>query len=1327
MRVILSAWSPMVVLFCLLGTSGASAQTMEDQLRLEGADSLARAARQDGDPRRGAIVFYQTYLSCRQCHRVGEDSTLGPDLATHQTGIDDAYLVESVLEPSRKIREGYETINLLLRDGTVTTGILLQRDAETVRIREVSNVETTREIQVDDIDDLVENQTSIMPSGQVNQLTNRQQFLDLVRYLMAISEGGPAVAAELEPAAALYAAKPLPDYESNIDHAGIIKSLDRKAYLRGEAIYNRLCVNCHGTRSEPGSLPTSLKFATGKFKNGNDPHSMYQTLTRGFGMMVPQSWMVPTQKYDVIHYIRQSYLKSENRSQYFEVDEAYLQTLPKGTTRGPAPSTVHPWEQMDYGPNLVMTLEVGDDGRNFAYKGNAIRLDRGPGGISRGNHWMVFDYDTLRVAAGWSGKQFCDWNGINFNDRHAVHPRIVGELHFQNLTGPGWGRPSDGSFDDVRLVGRDGRRYGPLPRDWAHYEGMYYHGAETIISYRVGDTDILEMPGIIMSGDVPIFTRTLNLGPRTTDLVMQVVHHDEDTPQVERQGDMLLIGAPSEESLDSDRQIGMPGSRFENSKYVEVANPERVDWHSGDFTLAARIRTSQDGTIVARAANQDEWTPDGMTWFIRGGHLVFDIGWVGAVNGTTRVVDGKWHDIAMTYQAETGKIQFHVDGRIDGNQGRLKPKAPLDDPTIRIGFTASNFPRHSFFEGDIERVRYWNRILEPFEIAGADPESSGLTETIAATETSDEVDASRASDWDLNDVQDQQVLNRLDRHNIGNIVFGKVVSGSSKSPWWTAAGLAGDSTGAQWLTVDRDLRLRIPAGGAPRQLVVWTTSFDDVATLKSVQESFNAQVLDLDLKKKTGGGPSRWPQELLTEATIGQDSGPLATDVLQRPTTNPWFCRLRLTGFDFSPDGDAAYVSTWDGSIWKVKGLNQLPDSNPAKAEGKSTIAWRRIASGLFQPLGVKLVDGKVYVTCRDQICLLHDLNGDEEIDYFENFNNDHQVTDHFHEFAMGLQTDDRGNFYYAKSARHALTALVPHHGTLLRVSPDGARTEIVANGFRAANGVCINPDGTFIVTDQEGHWNPKNRINYVKEDGFYGNMFGYHDVTDASDSAMEQPLCWITNSFDRSPAELLWVDSPRWGPLNHRLLNLSYGYGKVYVVPHETVEGQVQGGMCELPIDPFPTGVMRGRFHPNDGQLYTCGMFAWAGSQTQPGGFYRIRYTGRPIHLPIDLAARRGEIKIEFSGELAPSAASDPGNYAVKVWSLERTENYGSKHFDEHSLPVTGAMLSKDGRTVTLAIPDIAPTWCMEIKYELTDAGGHPFTGTIHNTIHHLSDDPRE
>jgi hypothetical protein len=409
-------------------------------------------------------------------------------------------------------------------------------------------------------------------------------------------------------------------------------------------------------------------------------------------------------------------------------------------------------------------------------------------------------------------------------------------------------------------------------------------------------------------------------------------------------------------------------------------------------------------------------------------------------------------------------------------------------------------------------------------------------------------------------------------------------------------------------------------------------------------------------------------------------------------------------------------VCSWDGDVWLVDGFLK-----------GDQLTWQRIASGLYQPLGLKIVDGKIHLTCRDQLAVLHDLNGDEEIDYFECLNNDHQVTEHFHEFAMGLQTDAEGNFYYAKSGRHALEAVVPHHGTLLKVSRDGSTTEILANGFRAANGVCLNPDGSFVVTDQEGFWNPKNRINWVtlaedRKPKFYGNMFGYHDVKDSSDDAMEPPLCWITNAFDRSPGELLWVNSDRWGPLNGSLLNLSYGYGKVFLVPHESVDlkgkgRQMQGGMIELPIPAFPTGVMRGRFHPADGQLYLCGMFAWAGSATTPGGLYRLRATGQPMHLPAELHATTKGIKLRFTEPLHPDSVKAE-NVQLKVWSLKRTANYGSEHHNEHALDITGVELSDDGLTLTV-LADIKPTWCMEIRYSLQATDGKAITGVIHNTIH--------
>ena len=158
---------------------------------------------------------------------------------------------------------------------------------------------------------------------------------------------------------------------------------------------------------------------------------------------------------------------------------------------------------------------------------------------------------------------------------------------------------------------------------------------------------------------------------------------------------------------------------------------------------------------------------------------------------------------------------------------------------------------------------------------------------------------------------------------------------------------------------------------------------------------------------------------------------------------------------------------------------------------------------------------------------------------------------------------------------------------------------------------------------------------------------------------------------------------------------------------------------MCALPLPPFLTGVMRGRFSPVDGQLYTCGMYAWAGNQTSPGGFYRVRYTGQPADLPVGLKARVKTLEVTFTDPLDPAAAADVKTYAVKVWGLKRTQNYGSKHIDEHPLTVTKAELLADGKTVRLELPDLAPTWGMEVKDGLAGADGRPVAGVIHNTIH--------
>ncbi|MFT5130319.1 MAG: hypothetical protein ACI8W8_003950 [Rhodothermales bacterium] len=612
--------------------------------------------------------------------------------------------------------------------------------------------------------------------------------------------------AQSPPAALLLPESALPGYEADINHAQLIRNSSKGVLHLGKEVYQQVCHNCHGDLRFPGSVPNSLRFAEGEFQHGSDPHTMYQTITRGWRLMVPQVQLTPREKYGVIHYIRDHFLHPHNPSEFFKVTDDYLAGLPKGTSSGPEPVKREPWKEMDYGQFLIGTFEIADEQQrtqpwpkgektdfvapdaNIAHKAIAIRLDAGAGGVSQGKQWLAFEHDTMRVAAVWQGEGFIDWQGINLNGRHVARPRTVGKPTLQSANAPAWANPQTGTFEDLRIKGLDGRRYGPLPRDWAHYKGLYRHGGDTVISYSIGQSKILESHGLTPAGH---FVRQLNVGKSPHPLSLRI-----------------------------------PGKR-----------------------ISVQSSTGK---------------PPG-TASLRGG------GWI------------------LTILAEDTPANFAIT-----------------------------------FNG---------------------------------------------------------------------------------------------------------------SGGIAK-----------------------------DLQPITEGGPAQWPETFQAPILRGTQDGAFQWDSFALPVANPWQSRLRASGVDFTPDGKAAIVCCWDGDVWRIDNIAD---------ESANSATWRRIASGLFQPLGVKLIGEDIFVSCRDQIVRLRDLNGDGETDFYESFNSDHQVTEHFHEFAMGLQADDAGNLYYAKSARHARTPLVPHHGTLVKVSADGAKTEILANGFRAANGVCRNPDGSFFVTDQEGHWNP--------------------------------------------------------------------------------------------------------------------------------------------------------------------------------------------------------------------------------------------------------------
>ncbi len=748
--------------------------------------------------------------------------------------------------------------------------------------------------------------------------------------------------------------------------------------------------------------------------------------------------------------------------------------------------TGHPWSDMDYGPFKVHSyiVEPGND----ANKGIAIRLDDGPGGVAKGNEFLLFDTDTLRWAAGWTGRGFMDWNSINYNGRHVVEPAIVGDMVFTNPDAPGWSR-ADGDFRDTRITGRGGRRFGPQDPRVARWLGLYLHGSQVVLHYRVGDTEVLEL-GASEGG--ALFSRTLDIGPRNVDLVVQV-------------------------------------------------------------------------------ANQQ----GGQAW---------------------------------------------SDGKAAGFR-KPRPNGP-------------------------------------------------------------------------------------DR-------------GEHSGP--TVAALVGAPAAVQWVEGDGDdLRLSVPAGDEPVRFKIvigrrGRSNAGFLATADGIEPA-------VDLEPLTRGGPRRWTETIATESRVlGRRNGPFELEAITTPLDNPYRSWMRLGGFDFLDGGRRAVVATWMGDVWLVDGLG---------SEDIEAVTWKRFATGMYEPLGVNTRGGEIFVTSRDQITRLHDLNGDGEADRYEAFNHDAQASAHYHEFAVGLEADNEGNFYYAKAAGHDFDARIPQHGTILRVAADGSETEIIANGFRAPNGLVVNPDGSVIVTDQEGHWIPENRINWVEPGTFHGYMRAWREP-DRDPDDFVQPVTWIHHDVDRSPSAPVWVRSPRWGELDASLIYLSYGNGKMFSVLFDqafsTSDGPPrQAAVTELPVTAAPTGLIRGRFNPADDHLYVCGLFAWAGDRTQPGGFYRVRRTDRPLRIPRTYETARDGIVVRFTTALDPDAAADPGNYSMRIWRYLRQASYGSEDYHvlgegvgEDVLAIPTATLSEDGRSVFVEIPDMLPVQQYHLEMNLRSADGDRIREFLHGTIH--------
>lgn len=400
----------------------------------------------------------------------------------------------------------------------------------------------------------------------------------------------------------------------------------------------------------------------------------------------------------------------------------------------------------------------------------------------------------------------------------------------------------------------------------------------------------------------------------------------------------------------------------------------------------------------------------------------------------------------------------------------------------------------------------------------------------------------------------------------------------------------------------------------------------------------------------------------------------------------------KVAGMDFLPDGRLV-VSTWDAS-GAVYILENVETGDPKK------IRVKRIAAGLAEPLGLKVVDGDIYVLQKQELTKLVDTDGDDIIDEYQCFAKGWRASANFHEFAFGLVYKE-GYFYAALAI-----AINPggastrpqglDRGKVVKISAKDGSIEFIARGLRTPDGVGIGPDGEVFVADNQGDWLPASKILHVKPGAFY-NSFAV-DSAAVAGMPVQQPVVWLPqDEIGNSPTQPTVLND---GPYKNQLLHGDVCYGGLQRVFMEKIDGNYQG--CVFRFSQGLEGATHRLAWGPDGALYV-GMIGnpgnWGQQEKLWYGLQRMKYNGQSVFEMLAVRAKANGMEIEFTEPLPEGNGWDPAAYQVTQWWYLPTVNYGGPKMDEEGMTVRSATVSADRKKVFLEIPNLKPKHVVHIK----------------------------
>jgi putative heme-binding domain-containing protein len=203
-----------------------------------------------GDAARGEMIFRRADTGCFKCHAIqGAGGQLGPDLGSIGASSPTDYLIESLIEPNKAIKDGYDSLIVKTKDNDVHSGIKVAQDDTQMILRDA--VQDRIIIPLD----AVRSQRpggSLMPTGLIDQLPSWEQ-INLMRFLAELGKPGP-----FQPGNPMVVRRwrvlPAADAEKVARDATVLESPERAAALPWTPAYSLVS----------GDLPADTMAAAGQ-------------------------------------------------------------------------------------------------------------------------------------------------------------------------------------------------------------------------------------------------------------------------------------------------------------------------------------------------------------------------------------------------------------------------------------------------------------------------------------------------------------------------------------------------------------------------------------------------------------------------------------------------------------------------------------------------------------------------------------------------------------------------------------------------------------------------------------------------------------------------------------------------------------------------------------------------------------------------------------------------------------------------------------------------------------------------------------------------------